>query len=494
MTKVSETRPLRIATVLLLTAFLFLAYLAFFSASWYRTTYGDVGVDAILWTLRSGVEGTSPQLIRDYFFRAPVLSLGLTALSAVLLLKLRKLPLRGVYSLVSSLILGTGLLVWAACSVELPTYLRDQILPTMLYEEYYVDPDTVDITAPEEKRNLVYIMLESMETTYLDTANGGAMDQNLIPELAQLAQEHLNFSHHKGLGGFHEATGASWTIGAMVAQTAGIPLKTPSGNQNDYGEQGEEFLPGVKTITNILQENGYYTTLMVGSDANFGGRKPYFEQHGVNYVYDIYTARQDGIVPPQYFVWWGMEDLHLFEYARQELTEISQLGKPFAFTMLTVDTHHIGGYQCIYCTDEFEETYEQSISCSSRQVLEFVNWLQEQPFYDNTTVIITGDHKSMDQGYFQRNVDRDYNRMVYNCILNAPLEPLLEKNRDYCAMDLFPTTLAALGFEIPGDRLGLGTNLFSATPTLAEKWGFEKFNAELAKGSNYYKEHFHNAE
>ena len=45
---------------------------------------------------------------------------------------------------------------------------------------------------------------------------------------------------------------------------------------------------------------------------------------GVDTIYDIYTARKDGIVPSNYFVWWGMEDKYLFQYAKQELTEISQ--------------------------------------------------------------------------------------------------------------------------------------------------------------------------
>ena len=130
-------------------------------------------------------------------------------------------------------------------------------------------------------------------------------------------------------------------------------------------------------------------------------------------------------------------------------------------------------------------------ACSSRQVLEFVDWLKAQPFWENTTVVITGDHLSMDNGYFERNVDSNYNRMVYNCILNSPVTSDNTQNRDYCAVDLFPTTLAALGCTIEGDRLGLGTNLFSDLPTLAEKQGFDRFNAELGQASDYYVENFH---
>ena len=277
----------------------------------------------------------------------------------------------------------------------------------------------------------------------------------------------------------------------MVAQTAGIQLKTPTEDVNKYGAEGEPFLPGATTLTNILHNNGYYQALMVGSDVRFGGRKVYFEQHGMDEILDIYTARKDGIIPRDYFVWWGMEDLHLFEYAKQKLTEISAKDQPFAFTMLTVDTHHVGGYQCELCEESVSgETYDQSISCSSRQVADFVEWIQDQSFYENTTVIIVGDHESMDNGYFERMVDEDYQRMMYNCILNPAVKPVRKTNRQFTALDLFPTTLASLGCTIEGNRLGLGTNLFSGMNTLCEKYGFETFNDELSKASDYYEANF----
>ena len=53
-------------------------------------------------------------------------------------------------------------------------------------------------------------------------------------------------------------------------------------------------------------------------------------------------------------------------------------------------------------------------------------------------------------------------------------------------MDLFPTTLASLGVEIEGDRLGLGTNLFSGKETLIEKYGLDYVNKEVLKNSSYY--------
>ena len=494
MTKTASRRPARVGTVIALTALLLFAYVCFFAARWFVTVYGRIGFDSILFTLQSSLDGVQSDLIRSYLLGGLVPAVVCTGLSCAILLILRRLPVRGLVSILTAIAVSAGLIGYAAVDVELTDYVWDILTRSRLYEEEYVDPDSVEITFPEQKRNLVYILLESMETTYLSEELGGGSDVNLIPELYELARENLNFSHNDGVGGFHATNGASWTIGALVAHTAGIPLKTPAGIddwQNGYGKDGV-FLPGVTTLTDILDGAGYHTSFLCGSDANFGGRKTYYRTHGTDTIYDIYTARKAGIVPKDYFVWWGMEDLHLFEYAKQELTEISRQDEPFAFTMLTVDTHHIGGYQCAYCTDEFEETYEQSISCSSRQVLEFVNWLKEQPFYENTTVIITGDHLSMDNGYFQRNVDDSYQRMVYHCILNSAAHADNVKNREYCGVDLFPTTLAAMGCTIEGDRLGLGVDLFSDTPTLAEQWGYERFNNELSKASDFYIENFHN--
>ena len=493
MTKTKLRRPISIPTAAGLTFLLFVSFLCFFAARWFVTVYGRIGFDSILFTLQSSMDGVQSDLVRSFLLRAALPCAVCTFLSCAILLLLRQLPVRGLVSILGSIVLALGLTVYAAVDVELTDYVWNILNRSALYEDEYVDPDTVRITFPEKKRNLVYLMLESMEVSYLSEELGGGSDVNLIPELYDLALANTNFSHSDGVGGFHATNGASWTIGAIVAQTAGIPLKTPEGIedwQNGYGKDGI-FLPGVTSITNILDEAGYHTSFLCGSDANFGGRKTYYLTHGTDRIYDIYTARKDGIVPKDYFVWWGMEDLYLFRYAMEELSELSKLDEPFAFTMLTVDTHHIGGYQCAYCTDEYAETYEQSISCSSRQVLEFVKWMQTQPWWEDTTVVITGDHLSMDNGYFQRNVDGDYERLVYNCILNAPVSTEHTQNRTYCGVDLFPTTLAALGCTIEGDRLGLGTNLFSNTPTLAEKWGYAEFNNELGKASDFYIEHFH---
>ena len=478
--------PVVLATVLLL-----VGWLCLFVALWYRNTYGDLGFDSVLYTVFSDLGGVQSGLIVSLALKAFLPGAICTVLSVGLLFRGKR---KDSTAMALSVALTLALAMGGALASGLHSYVYDMFHETAIFEEEYVDPDSVDISFPEEKRNLIYIFLESMETTYFSDELGDDAEEGLIPELYDLAEDNVNFSEDEEVGGFLPVSGTTWTIGAMVGQTAGVPLKTPDDVedwQNGYGQEGE-FLPGITNLGDILDENGYYQSLMVGSVCSFGGRKVYYETHGVDQIYELRTARADGIVPSDYFVWWGIEDKYLFEYAKQELTEISRQEEPFAFTMLTVDTHHIGGYVCSYCGEEHEEQYENVISCSSKQVDEFVDWIQDQPFYEDTTIIIVGDHPSMDNGYFDRNVEEDEERRMYNCIIN-PAETVDEdvtKNRDFCTLDMFPTTLAAIGCEIEGERLGLGTNLFSGEETLIEEMGFERFNDQIAQRSDYYAEEF----
>lgn len=482
------------------------SWLCFFAARWYADIFGQLGFDSVLYTLFSGLNGMDKGLVNSFLKAVLPGTLICSAATSFLLLfrcrkqfavtlfgrlRLRLFPLHPVVAAVAACAVCGGLIHHAAVDVELDQYIRNLNTLSTIYEEEYRDPKTTRITFPEKKRNLIYIYLESMEIGFLSAEENGALPHNTIPELHALAKENVNFSHTEGVGGFGMVSGTTWTVGSMVAQSSGVPLKTPPGiDGNDYG-QDEDFLPGLTTIYDVLHENGYYQAVMFGSDAAFGGRLQYFSSHSVDTVYDINTAKESGFIPPDYTVWWGMEDVKLFAYAKQELTNIAAQDQPFTFTLLTADTHHVDGYFCENCTNTYEEQYENVFACSSRQVDKFVQWIQQQPFYENTTIILVGDHPTMDNAYAQRNIPNGYIRTVYNCFINPAAVPERPENRQFCAMDLFPTTLAAMGCTIEGNRLGLGTNLFSGTPTLMETMGYPAFNDELARTSRYYTKYFY---
>lgn len=130
--------------------------------------------------------------------------------------------------------------------------------------------------------------------------------------------------------------------------------------------------------------------------AAFCGRVRYFTHHGVDAIYDVDTAKAEGYIAEDYWVLRGMEDECLYAYAKDKIAGMAADGQPFAFTMLTADTHHVGGYHCDLCGSEYAEDYENVYACASRQLAALLGWIQAQDFYENTTVFITGDHPSMD--------------------------------------------------------------------------------------------------
>ncbi len=470
--------------------FVAFSFLCFYAALWYVNTYGNTGFDSILFTLFSNLNGVQTGLVAGLAIWSVIPSILSTAAVGVALYfkpkkKFKFYPVKHKFTVIISVVLSVVLILTAMGQIEFFDYLYNLRNQSVIFTEDYVDPDDVKITFPEKKRNLIYIFLESMETTFMSEELGGALKENTIPELYMLARKNVSFSHNDGIGGFVTPKGTTWTVAAMTAQTAGIPLKAPGlFERNKYGK--DSFLPGATTITNILEDNGYNQALMFGSDDVFANRDVYYKDHGIDVIYDLDTAREEGLIPENYYVWWGMEDAYLFDYAKDKLTELSKQEEPFSFTMLTVDTHHVSGYKCEECGDKYEEQYENVMACSSRQVNKFVNWLKRQSFYKDTTVVICGDHQTMDSDYIERNVDPEYERHIYNCILNSQAKTDNYKNRQFSGMDLFPTTLAAMGCEIEGDRLGLGTNLFSERPTLIEEMGYDEFNHQLTLNSSEY--------
>ena len=359
-------------------------------------------------------------------------------------------------------------------------------------EDNYADPASVKLTFPEKKRNLIYIFLESMEVSYADKKSGGLFDTNYIPRLTKLSEENENFSgsDKSVLDGGNSLKYSTWTMGGMFAATSGLPLKIPlelKGVGTNFMNTQTSFFSDLTCLGDILEAQGYEMNMCFGSDATFGGRRLCFSEHGGYDFYDWKYYTTDGELPSDYKVWWGFEDEKLFAFAKDRLTALGKEEGPFDFTMLTVDTHYPDGYVCRLCDDEYAEQYANVIKCSDNQVADFVEWCQQQPWYENTTIVLSGDHPTMNKE-FCSSASYDYRRKVYTAYINAPVKPVRNDYREYATVDNFPTTLAALGVQIEGNRLGLGTNLFSSEDTLVERDGLDFVNTELQKASRWMDE------
>lgn len=453
-------------------------------AVWEARNWSDLKMEEIVYQL-TVLEGVGNNMVEEYLLSCVVPGVAAALAAGALLFRRGARASLVRAGTVCAAGVVAGLLAYAWALLDVGGYLVDVNTESDYIERNYADPGTAALTFPERKRNLIYIWLESVEATYTDAGHGGAFDRDVIPELTRLAEEHVSFTGPEGgVNGGRSMAGSTWTAGALFAQTSGLPLKIPIA---DSGMDSQKtFFPGVTNLGDLLAEQGYRQALLIGSDASFGGRRLYFTQHGNYAIWDYNYSRETGQIPEDYHVWWGYEDEKLFRFAREHLEELAASGQPFNLSLLTVDTHFSDGYVCRLCSDEFgADQYSNVMACSSRQTADFVAWVQAQPFYENTTIVLCGDHVTMDADYCER-VSGSYPRRVYTTIINPAAgveEPA--RYREYATFDLFPTTLAALGVEIPGERLGLGTNLFSRRETLLERDGFEKMDAELKRQSAF---------
>lgn len=475
-----------------------LGFILYNLGNWVLDTWGLLSIDEIIFHLKVPLDGTNSDVVLDGINACVPLAVLVLFLSIFLIIGLRNKHGKCMIALFLVAVIACGSAGRAAYEVydelDVKEYLVSQKKESHFIEQNYVDPRTTKITFPEQKRNLIYIYLESMESTFASKEDGGGLDFNCIPELTKLAEENTNFSNTDKLGGGYPAYGGTWTMAGIFSQTSGIPIKNSEQTDDVNATLAEQssFSSQARNLEDIFADEGYNQCFMIGSDATFGGRRAYFESHGKGQteICDYNTAKENGQIPEDYYVWWGYEDQKLFANAQEKLTELSSKDEPFNFTMLTVDTHFEDGYVCEQCQNEFgDNQYANVMACSSRQVDAFVKWIQQQPFYENTTIVISGDHLTMDSD-FCNDVSEDYERSVYNVFINLPegLDTSFEKthSREFATLDMFPTTLAAMGVTIEGDRLALGVNLFSDEQTLTEQYGRKGLDKELMKKSKFY--------
>ena len=465
------------------------------AAVYYKINYKEQTFDTIIYHLLRGPEKANTEVVGialqvciiPIILLVIILSIPLTEFKKKI--KIRKFTIYPIDKILNdkikySVIILVFSTAFALGQIGLYTYLFNQVNKSEIFEKEYVASEDVKIIFPEKKRNLIYIFLESMETTVVSEENGGGWEYSIIPELEKMAKENINFSNTEKLGGALPVPGTGWTVAGMVAQTSGTPLKIDI-DTNSYSGYSS-FLPGVYSLGDILKKEGYNLKAMFGSDASFGGRRDYFTVHGNYEIFDFYTAIEEGKMTKEDEVWWGYSDDDLFKWAKDEILELANQDKPFNFIMLTADTHFTDGYLSEKAEDNFETQYENVFAYSSKSVYEFVEWIKKQDFYENTTIVIVGDHIGMQTEFYENHLDKEYTRTIYNTFINSAIPEENSKNRQFSTLDIFPTVLASIGVEIEGDRLGLGTNLFSGEKTLIEKYGYENVQKEIERRSNYY--------
>lgn len=351
---------------------------------------------------------------------------------------------------------------------------------SQFFADNYASPDSVEISVPEHKRNLILIYLESLETTFADKEHGGNQDTNLIPEITELALQNTSFGKNQNkIGGGLDASGSNHTFGSFFTRSFGIP--------NIINYKKAPILYHYKSLYKILNSNGYRQFYVQGNPGLYNEFRTFARDQKIDEIYgpDDLIERlgldSTDLIKKQGFK--NVHDKDAFRFAQSILDTIPE---PFSLTLFTIDTHAPSGLydpDCIKSNDEInqDERLKATARCVSRELDKFLAALKGMPFYENTSIVIFGDHLFMGT----RLVEGFQNRKWVDIFVNAHKKPINENERLFTDIDMFPTILSSINFGIDGDRLGLGTDLFSGQKTLVESIGLDSLNKEINKMSGH---------
>lgn len=380
------------------------------------------------------------------------------------------------------------------------------------YLEPYQDTERVSLT---DKHNLIVIYLESLENTGQLKKYGGYIpdnEENLLENLTAIANNEYASLKDKNIQTIHISQSDKAMIGQQSSDTFGTTLWSMMGSQTgmrpvDYGtsnlfvdgnkskEQSKNNkYQGIYGLGDILDKDGYSQEFICGSRLQFAGRGEFYQEHqieplGIEEILEKYPEFENNKTNLNGFM--QIQDKDMYKALKQEITNKYKSGSKFSIAALTIDTHFPGEGRCSECLDEYDD-YRDILKCADRQIGEFIDWASDQPWMEDTTIVLMGDHLHMENSvelYNNAAADSNYTRTIYNAIIN-PVETqgLNEEenksdrlnNRQFNQADWMPTILAQIGYSNI-ERINIGTNMFSNRQTLSEELGFDKLDKELQR-------------
>lgn len=342
-----------------------------------------------------------------------------------------------------------AVVVW---QIRIIPYYYYQNTTGTLYEKYYKAPVITAADFPVQKRNLLLLYLESVENNFADASLYG---KNLLPRLSETARNNPRFD------GYNFLYGTNYTKAALVAGHCGIPYRSPTPTM----ETVNSHLKNIRCLSDILADNGYETWFAKSADHSFAYTDIFYQLHSYRNIIDR-TVLTAGMSPTEIeknkSSYNGLSDKLLLNHI-SALFSTQKVREPFLMTVFTVDTHAPGTVLPYNCPKIFGDIRD-NILCTDNNVAEFITEFQKTPYWQNTTVVIVGDHPMFKA--LQTQQRKKYRRGIYNVFLNLPDGLSYNPRKEFTALDLAPTYLELLGIKLPEHAFGLGRSLFSDVPSL----------------------------
>ncbi len=266
--------------------------------------------------------------------------------------------------------------------------------------------------------------------------------------------------------------------GRTFAMLPSIYASLPFG-KNGFLELGDK-MPAHNSLFNILKENGYTCNFFYGGDAVFDNMGKFVKMDGGN-VYDEKTFSDKYVKMPKSksgFTWGYGDDQVL-----AKLNEVNGNAQaPTMNAVMTLSTHspflvneqdkYLGLFeqrmQQLQFTEAQKEEHRRyknqyaTILYMDNSIRDFINNYRNQPGFNNTIFIITGDHR-MPEIPMSTKIDRYHVPLII-------YSPLLKRTQKFKAInthfDITPSLLSFLhhqyNFKVPQEATWMGSGLDTA--------------------------------
>ncbi len=251
------------------------------------------------------------------------------------------------------------------------TYLpKDEIASSMaqLYKEEGMPIKIMNADKP----NVLIVIWESFTEKVVDKKING---QEVTPYFNRLKKEGVYFSNAYASGDRTDK-GLIAVLSGYPAQPTQSIIKEPSKTQK---------LP---ILTKDFQALDYRTEFYYGGETEFANIKSYLFTADYEQITDLNTLSDD-----LFLTKWGVHDEIVFDRFLKDHQVIRN--KPFFSTLLTISSHEpfdVPLDSTVFAGSDEESLYMNSLYYTDREFGKFIDSARTQPWWNNTVVIVVGDH------------------------------------------------------------------------------------------------------
>ncbi|MGN7479415.1 LTA synthase family protein [Solibacillus silvestris] len=316
----------------------------------------------------------------------------------------------------------------------------------------------IEMLGKYEGRNIIAVSLESLQTFVINNEMNGEVITPFLNSLTNDKDTYYfsDFYHQTGLG----KTSDSEFIFENSLYGLGRGAVFFTHGENTYNSFAER-----------LGENGYFTNVMHANNKSFWNRDMIYKSFNLDKFYDIESYN----VTEETSVNWGLKDIPFFEQSAALMKEMPQ---PFYSRLITLTNHYpfyldpedilIPEYDSNSGT---LNRYFQTVRYLDESVKEFFDDLKEQGLYENSIIVMYGDHYGISENHnkaMAKYLNKEEITPYDSALLQAvPLYIHIPGSNDGQVMDnvagqldIRPTLLHLLGIDTSRD-MQLGADLFS---------------------------------